>query len=72
MMHSAILSNHLGSVLKRPDNAIQQVIAIWRTGDYKTYGVVHRIAIYPVNSIIQLSINRGLRYKMHLTGPALN
>ena len=34
MIHNAILSNHLGPVVKRPDNAIQQIIAIRRIGDY--------------------------------------
>ena len=27
-------------------------IAIWRISDSKTYGVIHRIEFYPVDSVI--------------------
>ena len=35
-------------------------IAIQRISDSKTYCVIHRIEIYPVDSVIRPSNNRGL------------
>ena len=51
---------YLGLVVQRADNAIQQIIAIQRIKVTKTFCVIHRKEIYPVDSIIHPSKNWGL------------
>ena len=44
-------------------------VAIPRISDSKTYNVIHRIEIYPMDAVIQPSNNQGLYCSFYLSDP---
>ena len=65
---SLLLSRNLAPVVRKTDSAIDRgQIAIQRICVNKTYCAIHRIVIYPLDSVIHPSNNRDEKFKFNLS-----